>query len=256
MQFVAPYSLISAGDLALRLHPDHLADLRASGLSDDTIRAAGVHSLVPSLISNFFYRGYVPSEITSALSFPYQGGAFARIKLFPPGPYASQPKLGKMKYAQPPKTSARIYIPLPVGSGSLIVCEGEKKTLAAVQAGSNAVGIGGVWNWLSQGEPVTHLNLIEWVDRDVTIIPDSDVFQRVDLLRAIYALGRELRALGANVSVAQIPQLGAAKVGLDDYLVAGGAVEQLEVFSLGHRIFKSAAFWHSRWKFQKALEAA
>ena len=36
----------------------------------------------------------------------------------------------------------------------------------------------------------------------------------------------------------------------------GGAVEQLEVFSLGHRIFKSAAFWHSRWKFQKALEAA
>ena len=40
-------------------------------------------------------------------------------------------------------------------------------------------------------------------------------------MRAIYALGRELRGLGANVLVAQIPQQGAAKVGLDDfYLLA------------------------------------
>lgn len=29
------------------LHPDQLADLRESGLSDDTIRAAGIHSVRP-----------------------------------------------------------------------------------------------------------------------------------------------------------------------------------------------------------------
>ena len=89
----------------------------------------------------------------------------------------------------------------------------------------------------------------------MTIIPDADVFQRGDLMRAIYALGRELRAQGANVLVAQIPQLGGTKVGLDDYLVAGGNVGALEVFSLGHRIFKSIEYWHGRWKMKAALAA-
>jgi hypothetical protein len=67
--------------------------------------------------------------------------------------------------------------------------------------------------------------------REVTIIPGSDVFGRVDLLRAIYALGRELRSLGANVLLAQVPQRGGEKVGLDDYLVAGGAIGALEVLA-------------------------
>ena len=39
MQFVAPYSLIGdSANRALHLHPDHLADLRASGLNDETIK--------------------------------------------------------------------------------------------------------------------------------------------------------------------------------------------------------------------------
>jgi putative DNA primase/helicase len=249
MQFTAPYSFVTAGNLAVHLHPEHLADLRASGLKDETIRAAGAYSLAPRWLELFF-RGAVPSEITSALCFPYQGGGFARIKLFP--------ALGKMKYAQPPQTGARLYIPLPIGDGPLFICEGEKKTLAAWQAGLNTAGIGGVWNWLSKatGAPIDDLNLIRWDGREVTIIPDSDVFGRADLLRAIYALGRELRGLGANVYVAQLPQPSAAKVGLDDYLAAGGRASGLEVFSLSHRIFKGLDYWHGQWKFQKALKAA
>jgi hypothetical protein len=54
MIFTAPYSIISAGDCALRLHTDHLADLLASGLSDDTILAAGVYLLRPRDIALFF----------------------------------------------------------------------------------------------------------------------------------------------------------------------------------------------------------
>lgn len=245
MQFVAPYRFVHAGKFALHFHPEHLADLRASGLSDNTIRAAGVYSLAPTFLDEFFRK--VPAETQSALCFPYQGGEFARIKLFP--------ALGKMKYAQPPKTGARLYMPFPVDERAIVVTEGEKKTLSAYQAGFNAVGIGGVWNWLSNGEPIADLNRIRWDGREVTIIPDSDVFGRVDLLRAIYALGREMRLLGANVLVAQIPQCGGEKVGLDDYLVAGGAIGALEVFSLGHRIFKSIEYWHGRWKMKAALAA-
>jgi len=248
--FAAPYSLIGSVNLALHIHAAHLSDFRASGLTDETIRAAGVYSLRPCDMAHFFnLRRGVPVKIESALCFPYQRGEFARIKLFPP--------LGKMKYARPPKTGARLYIPFPINAGEIVVCEGEKKTLAAYQAGLNAVGIGGVWNWLSSGEPISDLNLIEWDGREVTIIPDSDVFERVDLLRAIYALGRELQSLGgAIVYVAQIPQPSGTKVGLDDFLVAGGMVGELEVFSLSHRIFKAASWWHGQWKFKKALGAA
>src|SRR5262245_2864167 len=105
MIFYAPYNLIGdSANLALHFHPDHLADLRASGLSDKTIAAAGVYSLAPAFIQEFFStRKGVPSAIRSALCFPYQGNHFARIKLFP--------FLGRMKYAQPPKTRARLYMP-------------------------------------------------------------------------------------------------------------------------------------------------
>ena len=250
MQFSAPYALVGDGaNLALHFHPDHLADLRASGLTDETIRAAGVYSIRPRDIKLFFSaRKRVPPRIETALCFPYQGGEFARIKLFP--------ALETMKYSQPPKTSARLYIPFTVNDGPLYVCEGEKKTLAAHQAGMNAVGIGGLWNWLTKGEPIDDLKLIEWDGRDVVIIPDSDVFQRQDLLRAVYALGRELRERGASVSVAEIPQPGQEKIGLDDYLVAGGRVEDLETFTLGGQVFRSASFWYGRWKMKAAALAA
>ncbi len=248
MQFVAPYHLIPGGNFAGYFHPNHLVDLRASGLTDDTIRAAGVYSVSPNTISRFFRQ--VQDEIETALCFPYQGREFARIKLFP--------ALGKMKYSQPPGTGARLYMPFAVDDRPLYVCEGEKKTLSAWQHGFNAVGIGGIWNWLSKAtrSPIADLNRIRWDGREVTIIPDSDVFSRVDLLRAIYALGRELQSQGASVYVAQIPQAGAAKVGLDDFIVAGGAVDRLEVFALSHRVFKSCDYWHGQWKFKMALKAA
>jgi hypothetical protein len=249
MRFVAPYSLVSAsGNLAVHFHADHLMDLRKSGLSDETIRAAGVYSLAPAYISRFFspHKG-IPEEIESALCFPYQGGEFARIKLFP--------ALGKMKYSQPPGTGARLYMPFPADTRALGVVEGEKKTLAAHQAGLNAVGIGGIWNWISNGEPITDIMLIPWDGRDVTIIPDSDVFHRGDLLRAVYALGRELRAQGAAVTVAQIPQSGTDKVGLDDFLVGGGNIAGLDTVTLGGKDFRSASFWYGRWKMKAALAA-
>ena len=174
-------------------------------------------------------------------------GHFARIKLFP--------SLGKWKYAQPPGTSARLYAPLPVKDGPVYVCEGEKKTLAAYQHGLNAVGIGGVWNWISKGEPIDDLSLINWEGHDAIIVPDSDVWERPDLLRAIYALGRELRNQGALVQVAQIPH-GQQKVGLDDYLLAGSGIRDLESFGLDQRAFRSCRFWYGRWKLKATLQAA
>jgi hypothetical protein len=137
----------------------------------------------------------------------------------------------------------------------VFVCEGEKKTLAAWQRGLNAVGIGGVWSWIARGEPIDDLKLVEWDTRNVVIVPDSDIFQRYDLLCAIYALGRELRNQGAVVCIAQIPQGAEPKIGLDDYFMAGGDVNELETFTLDQRVFRSASFWYGKWKMKAALAA-
>ena len=115
-------------------------------------------------------------------------------------------------------------------------------------------GAGGVWNWLSKGHPIADLALVQWEAREVVIVPDSDVFMRPDLLNAIYALGRELRNEGAVVRVAELPQ-GEQKVGLDDYLFAGGDVQNLESFSLDQRVFRSCRSWFGRWKLKTALAA-
>jgi len=58
------------------------------------------------------------------------------------------------------------------------------------------------------------------------------------------------------VSVVQIPQPGQTKIGLDDYLAAGGRVEDLETFTLGGQTFRSASFWYGQWKMKAAALAA
>ncbi len=76
------------------------------------------------------------------------------------------------------------------------------------------------------------------------------------LLRAIYALGREVESRGAYVEVVQIP--GEGKVGLDDYFANGGTIEgyenmdrvQLRQPSL--KVFRS---WYTRWRVAKELAA-
>jgi hypothetical protein len=62
------------------------------------------------------------------------------------------------------------------------------------------------------------------------------------LLRAIYALGREIRNLGASVYLVELPHRESSKTGLDDFLVAGGDIESLETFRLDHRRFKASNF--------------
>ncbi len=251
VNYSPPYRLAPMSRLELHFHPDHWADLKKSGLGDEIIKQAGVYSLSPNRIANFFSfsgkRRTLP-DIQSALCFPYQTGDFARIKIYP--------AQKKMRYVQPPGSSARLYVPVVPGRGKIVVCEGEKKTLAALQRGLNAIGIGGIWAWVTKGKPIDDLDKINLDGADVEIVPDSDVWSRPDLLRAIYALGREVESRGAYVEVVQIP--GEGKVGLDDYFANGGTIEgyenmdrvQLRETSL--KVFRS---WYTRWRIAKELAA-
>src|SRR5262245_38724023 len=134
-----------------QLHPQHLEDLRRSGLSDATIEMMTVSSLAPREIDKLAAGGL--QGVESVLKFPYflnGRGPFSRYKLFPPLQTKSG---GTVRYYQPKDSACHLYtLPLVAEkianiAEPLFIVEGEKKTAAAVQRGLAAIGIGGVWNW-------------------------------------------------------------------------------------------------------------
>lgn len=198
------------------LHPDALADLRRSGLSDATIKRCDVHSVRPADLKACPIPGVV-----HALSLPYCriDGAplnFQRWKLFYEGDPGDRPK-----YWQPSGTDPLAYFsPLldwqvlaSEPTKMLLITEGEKKALAACQAGLACLGLAGVWNWrakLNDGERLVlpGLDQIVWKGRAVELVPDSDVWrpEKEQALSGFYALGRELQARGARVVFVKLPE--------------------------------------------------
>jgi hypothetical protein len=208
------------------LDPDHLADLRRSGLTDATIKAAGLYSARPGDLPRLCGRP-IPDG-TSGLAFPYSED-FRRVKLFPPLPDAD----GKaIKYLQPVGSPVRAYIPSDVRprlddpSGRLFVTEGEKKALALTQGGFPCIGLGGVWNFRTKELPddamIPDLEAVPWSARIVYLVPDADAWTNENVLKAVYRLARLLEARGATILIVKLPSLDGHKTGVDDFLVAKG----------------------------------
>jgi hypothetical protein len=103
-------------------------------------------------------------------------------------------------------------------------------TSAARAAGIDllAVAISGVWNWLSEGEPIADMYEIPVEGRKVVICFDSDMVRNPSVQMAAERLAEHLQSRGAEVWIVYLPdQPDCAKTGADDFLVAGGTVEQL-----------------------------
>ncbi|MBZ0160966.1 MAG: DUF3631 domain-containing protein [bacterium] len=254
-------------DTALSLHPEHRADLQRSGLSEATIEALNIHSARPGDISKVV--GFDPPGVTSAMVFPYPDeNGFARVKVFPT--YTDK-KGHTVKYLQKPGTGVKLYAPplaarvLTDPTMMLMYTEGEKKAAKANQEGIVCVGIGGLWNWTDNGHPIPKFDEIAHADREEIIGPDSDVWHRPDLLRPVYALGKELEQRGAKVTVVIIPpDPDGRKRGLDDYLVAcerdgmsaTDALARLKRLPLKHAAFSHAAEWWKNWSKTRAGDGA
>jgi hypothetical protein len=217
-------------------HPKHLADLRQSGLTDETIRVAGVYTVPLDEVAKKL--GGLANGVVSALAFPYPGcDGYERYKVW--REETAAPKAPK--YLQKTGAPNRLYLlPSvdPKDDGPLAICEGEKKTLSLNQAVIPAVGIGGVWNWLQKGEgykkpkesrPIPDLDLVNW-HRAVTIIFDSDGHNNPLVRLAAFRLARELSRRGAAVSILFIPPSHTGeKQGADDFLLAHGPEKLREV---------------------------
>lgn len=234
-----------------KFHPEHLADLAKSGLSEETITALGIYSARPQDIPRLV--GFEAPGVTSALVFPYPGEeGFCRIKCFPP----YRDKEGKEhKYLQRPGSGVHLYIPPAVRAvlgnpdAPLVFTEGEKKGAALWQAGYYPIGLGGVWNWLEHGLPLAGLDAIAWANRKVQIHFDSNIWYRPLLLNCAYALAREVNGYGATVTLRRIPQSNDRDAGADDYLVAHGKekYDALETIELSHQALSRLKGWYKDW---------
>ncbi len=211
----------------LKLHPLHYADLQKSGLSDETIEAAGIVSVPPNAIRKRL--GYDPPSLTSMYEIPY-GGGFSRYRCF-----YSEGKIGP-KYLQKRDTGNRLYIPalapsiLTDTAKPLFITEGEKKALKACQEGIPCVGLAGLWNWkIKDGGLIPDFERIILQGRKVFMIPDNDYLKPnkhgydKNLGKAVNDLAESLIEKGAMVSVIQLPD-GPEK-GLDDYLLSHTVAE-------------------------------
>lgn len=140
-----------------------------------------------------------------------------------------------LRYVQPPGSLNEIYLPPVVDWNDiardakipLLITEGEFKAACATLNGYPCVGLGGVWCFRSAANSMSaipSMSWIDWSDRLVTIIFDSDAASNPDIARAEHALATLLTNFGAELFIARMPKLkGMDKTGIDDLIVAQGA---------------------------------
>jgi hypothetical protein len=229
-----------------RLAPHHRADLEASTIDFETAAVSGVSSINHAEAYDLGLRG---GSDLSGLCFRYWepttrsfSTRFARIKV--------DLVVERRKYLQPVGEKPKLYfVPgtavadLKDSRIPLLITEGEKKTLAlhlaasCVRQAAAVVGVGGVWSWrfrsrerqpdgtLGRGrsQAIDDLTLIEWLDRVVYIIFDSDVLTNWKVSAAETALARELAERGARIRIVRLPRESrGGKLGIDDLLAAQG----------------------------------
>ncbi len=249
-------------DNASSLAPEHLAELRESGLSDATIRAAGLHTVTDGSCVRELLGGYLAvrtaNGMGSCLAFSYfdaagvpmtypngDGSLHPFIRLKPSKPRVDRKDKGrKIKYESPAGAPCRAYFPpgtrdsLADATAPLLITEGEKKALCADQHGFPCIGLGGVWAWQQKRdrdddgkgtgprELIPDLDGIAWQGRKVFAAFDSDVVDKPEVQWAEFHLADVLRDRGANVRVVRLPaEPDGAKNGLDDFIVRRGADE-------------------------------
>ena len=213
----------------------HLADLRRSGLSDETIVAAGFYSISAEEVAALLGR----DDAGSGMAIPYpnctfsNGTPYVRVRLDVPLVIDGH----SVRYLTKKGERNRLYVPsilpgsvLADPSIPLVITEGEKKALKACQEGIRCVGLAGVWCWKTKIDgrsvPLPDLDLVVWPGRLVVIAFDSDSQTKPSVRTAQSRLAKELSARGARVHIVELPSdPDSEKVGLDDYLVAHSRVE-------------------------------
>ena len=208
-----------------------LADFKKSGINESTIL-------------DYVKEGYLSeTDDNWQLNYP---ALYANYKTDYYNRRLKNPEYGKGKYIKPAGKPSQIFRPLPLSISMLkdptkpiIITEGDKKAIKAVQEGFPCLSLGGVWGWKCKADNIDLEENPEWEltadiipdlahadfnDKVVILCYDNDMYHNVKVKQALYSLaGYLISEKGAKVKLIFLPK-GEAK-GLDDFLVANGADE-------------------------------
>ncbi len=230
----------------------HALQLKASGLSDEFVKWAGLHSADDKRIAEIL-NWTQPQGCEGGLVIPYYdvNGEYTGYSRVRPNVPRS---IDGGKYESPIGASNRAYFPpgFEKNAKSILITEGEKKALAATQAGYTCIGIPGVWNWqVADSDPrelISDLEDLEWPGRKVYLVFDSDATDKLVIQHAESELAAVLKKKGATVCIVRIPGSKETKVGLDDFLVAHGETGPARLQQLISRARKAEPWDENKYK--------
>lgn len=190
------------------IYPSHLERLRTNyGLNDKTIEEAKLFSADSNMLNQILKRKDIDSD---GIVIPYPGKDIKRARL--DKPLIKEDK--EIKYLSPSGSKNSLYIPLLVDqllddtSHVLFFTEGEFKALKAFQEGFPCIGLPGIWGFKSRGELLDDFNLIEFRNREVIVVLDSDAKYNQNVHRAGVYFAIELSKLGAKTRTITLPDMG------------------------------------------------
>lgn len=213
------------------LTPKHAELLKRSAISDEVAEARGYRTMRAedhlTLLAYGFgglSRNRLPGLLIPLYDVHRQRWGY---QLRPDHPRKAHDKL--VKYETPRGQDVRLDVPpwcrddVCDEAVPLIVTEGSRKADAAASVGYCAVAVLGVTMWHTPDWQELPLK-----NRDVYLAFDSDAATNPQVNKQLRKLAAHLRTRGANVATVQLPAgEHGAKVGLDDFLAAGGDLGEL-----------------------------
>ena len=232
---------MTANDYGVALFPQHAELLRASAISPDVARQRNYQSVdtkarlasidIPASQRN------VPGLLIPIYGPECRNGEASTWQYRPDHPNIDG-KGRPVKYVTAMRgmvvdvpTAVRPRIDDP--SAHVWITEGIRKVDSAVTAGIDCLGVLGVWNWRGTNAKGGSTALAAWDHialngRDVYLCFDSDVMVKDTVRSALRRFYGFLEYRKANVRLVILPDTGDKTTGLDDYLAAGGTVDQLQ----------------------------
>lgn len=132
----------------------------------------------------------------------------------------------------PPRCRARLRDP----STPLWVTEGVKKADCLASLGECVIDVSGVWSWKGRNElrGITISSDFDYLalnNRQVYLVFDSDFISNPNVRQACSRLAEHLTRKGAIVFIVHLPQEGAEKVGIDDFIVSGHSLDEVKALA-------------------------
>jgi hypothetical protein len=227
--------------------------LKDRGITDETADACGFRSLPADEHAALI--GHPRLDVEGGL-IPFFGAdrvdtGFFRTRAF--GKYRPRNAKRDAKFLQIAGQESRLYIPLNGAcdwrevfrdpSVDLHFTEGEFKAAKACQEGMLTLGITGVSNFSTKDDDesdsrgIRDLDSIEFKNRNVYVINDSDAATNPNVQREELRFAREIFKRGGRPYIVRLPRTpGLGKTGLDDFFVRRGKRATAEL-----RILKDTA---------------